>query len=291
MITIIGRAALVLLFVAALAAPYHAAQNDAAEKKTRAEAQKAFDEGKKLSNADHYRDAIDRFQKAHDLSKRLGDYEGQAQALEMTGRMYQVFGKDFEKALDAFERALEAAFETGNEKLEAAVLGDVATAHKLLEDYPNSVKAYEQALEIYRKLEDHAAEVATVSNLAGVYAAAGDTVRSDEHRAMADELRGLYKLPAPTVRVSGGVLYSKALKRPQPSYPLEAQQKGVEGEVIVEITVSTEGIVESAKALSGPPELQDASIQAARGWTFSPIMISRERVRMIGTISFKFRRA
>lgn len=285
-----GRAALVLLFVAALAAPYHAAQDDAAEK-ARAGAQKAFDEGMKRANPDHYREAIERFQKAHDLAKSVGETKAQAQALQKIGEMYQVYGKDAAKALDAYQRALDAARASGDQPVVASTLEDVATAYKLLENYTKSVEAYTEALAIYTKLEDHAAEASTVRNIAGVYSAAGDQARSDEFRAKAAELRTKYNLPPLTIRVSGGVLASKAISRPQPSFSPEAMRGGVTGSVVVEVTVSTEGKVESARVISGPPEHHSECLRAARGWKFEPILLSGEPVRMIGTITFNFRKS
>ena len=99
--------------------------------------------------------------------------------------------------------------------------------------------------------------------------------------------------PAPpsVQRVSGGVLAGKAIARPQPPYPQMARAAGIEGAVVVEVTVGENGSVISARAVSGHPLLRDAAVQAARGWRFSPTMLSGVPVKVIGTITFNFRKS
>lgn len=92
------------------------------------------------------------------------------------------------------------------------------------------------------------------------------------------------------IRVSGGVLAGKAVKRPQPEYPDEAREIGIQGTVVVEVTVSETGRVITARAISGHPLLRDAAVAAARGWTFNPIVVQRKALKVIGTITFSFRK-
>lgn len=104
-------------------------------------------------------------------------------------------------------------------------------------------------------------------------------------------VKGLETAPLPPniVRVSGGVLRGKAIRKPQPSYPGMAKAAGVEGAVAVEVTVDESGTVYSARAISGHPLLRDAAVTAARGWTFKPTLRQGKRVMVIGTITFDFR--
>jgi protein TonB len=92
------------------------------------------------------------------------------------------------------------------------------------------------------------------------------------------------------MRVSGGVLAQRAVRRPQPPFPIEAIQIGVQGSVVVEVTIATDGTVEGARAVEGPIELRDAAVDAARRWTFKPLELNGEPIRMAGTITFHFRR-
>jgi protein TonB len=99
--------------------------------------------------------------------------------------------------------------------------------------------------------------------------------------------------PKPTgpTRVSGGVLAGKATNRVQPPYPPMAKQANIEGSVVVEVTVSESGSVIASKAISGHPLLRPAAEQAARGWRFSPTLLSGVPVKVIGTITFNFRKS
>ncbi len=91
-----------------------------------------------------------------------------------------------------------------------------------------------------------------------------------------------------TVRRAGGVLQASATKRVTPEYPDLAKEARVTGSVVVEVTVSEEGTVESARAVNGHPLLKDAAVDAARGWRFTPTQLSGVPVKVIGTITFNF---
>jgi len=62
----------------------------------------------------------------------------------------------------------------------------------------------------------------------------------------------------------------KLIKSVNPTYPLEVSKKQIEGTVVVRIVVGKDGMVTDAKALSGPPELFQASVVAAKQWQFEP---------------------
>jgi TonB family protein len=62
----------------------------------------------------------------------------------------------------------------------------------------------------------------------------------------------------------------KLIKSPHPSYPDEALKKKIEGTVTVRIVVDKNGKVTSAKALSGPAELIQSSLEAAKQYQFEP---------------------
>jgi TonB family protein len=90
------------------------------------------------------------------------------------------------------------------------------------------------------------------------------------------------------IRKSGGVLQSEAIRRFEPAYPMNARAAHITGSVLVEIRIDHSGDVVDAKALSGPPELQDAAVQAAKQWRFRPTMLSGVPVDVIGAITFNF---
>ena len=92
----------------------------------------------------------------------------------------------------------------------------------------------------------------------------------------------------PMAPISAGVLNGKAVSKPKPSYPAEAKAAGASGTVTVQILVSEDGTVESAKAVSGHPLLQDAAVEAAKRARFSPTRLSGQPVKVSGVDTYNF---
>jgi TonB family protein len=88
--------------------------------------------------------------------------------------------------------------------------------------------------------------------------------------------------------IRGGMLSGKAIKKVQPTYPPVAKAAGAQGPVSVGIVINEAGDVESAKAVAGHPLLQQAAVDAAKGWRFSPTKLNGNAVKVAGTISFVF---
>src|SRR5215469_2019939 len=76
------------------------------------------------------------------------------------------------------------------------------------------------------------------------------------------------------VRKSAGVLVGSATKRIEPDYPAGARQRGISGRVVVQVTIDEKGGVILASPMSGPNELREAAVRAARRWKFSPTFLS-----------------
>jgi TonB family protein len=94
--------------------------------------------------------------------------------------------------------------------------------------------------------------------------------------------------PSKTSPAQSGRLLGKAIKSVPPTYPPVAKAAGAQGPVTVQIVVNEAGDVESAKAVSGHPLLQQAGVDAARQWKFSPTQLSGNPVKVSGMISFVF---
>jgi TonB family protein len=88
--------------------------------------------------------------------------------------------------------------------------------------------------------------------------------------------------------ISGGALAGKAIKKVPPTYTAEARAAGAQGPVDVQVTVDEQGNVSSARAVSGHPLLQQAAVDAARQWTFSPTQLQGQPVKVGGLITFVF---
>ncbi len=95
--------------------------------------------------------------------------------------------------------------------------------------------------------------------------------------------------PPRAVRQSAGVVLGVAMKKVDPVYPAAARDARQSGIVAVEVTISDQGNVISARALSGPSLLRNAALLAARAWKFKPSTLGGVPVTTTTTISFNFK--
>ncbi|MBA2340324.1 MAG: M56 family metallopeptidase [Pyrinomonadaceae bacterium] len=72
--------------------------------------------------------------------------------------------------------------------------------------------------------------------------------------------------PPPPANESGSL---RLLRKVEPVYPLEAQQRNIEGDVTVEFTVNTNGEVVNERVLNGDEALQGAALEAIRQARFA----------------------
>ena len=90
------------------------------------------------------------------------------------------------------------------------------------------------------------------------------------------------------VRISGGVMAGQLISRVNPEYPAEARANGVEGAVVLHVTVGTDGSVESAVPLTGAEVLRDAAVDAVKQWTYKPFLLNGEPVEVDTTVTVNF---
>jgi TonB family protein len=89
--------------------------------------------------------------------------------------------------------------------------------------------------------------------------------------------------------ISGGVLNGKATSLPIPPYPPIARAAHASGNVAVEVTIDEGGNVIAARAVSGHPLLQAASVAAARNAKFAPTKLSGQPVKIQGVLVYTFK--
>jgi TonB family protein len=94
--------------------------------------------------------------------------------------------------------------------------------------------------------------------------------------------------PGKRAPISGGVLNGKAITLPAPEYPPIARQAKASGTVVVQVTIDEYGNVVAARAVSGHPLLQAASVAAARQARFAPTFLLGEAVKVTGVITYNF---
>lgn len=76
--------------------------------------------------------------------------------------------------------------------------------------------------------------------------------------------------PAPPPRIGGNVQEARPLRKVLPNYPPLARQARVTGVVRVEAVIGADGRVKRAKAVSGPPLLQQAAVDSVLRWSYEP---------------------
>jgi len=97
---------------------------------------------------------------------------------------------------------------------------------------------------------------------------------------------------APTpriVHVGGDIREPTKVKHVNPVYPEVAARAMVQGNVVVELQVSTEGRVTEARVLQGIPLLNEAALAAVRQWVYTPPLVDGVPVRLIMTVTVRFR--
>jgi len=71
-------------------------------------------------------------------------------------------------------------------------------------------------------------------------------------------------------------------------YPEAAKAAGVQGIVIIEAIIGTDGSVNEAKVLRPAPELEKAAIDAVMQWKYTPTLLNGEPVEVIMTVTVTF---
>jgi TonB family protein len=75
---------------------------------------------------------------------------------------------------------------------------------------------------------------------------------------------------------------------PPPDYPSLARNAGVQGKVVLQIRLKSDGTVNVEKVLEGQPALVDAATAAIRKWRARPEQINGKSVEVVSTVSFEF---
>ncbi|HKF40931.1 MAG TPA: energy transducer TonB [Candidatus Acidoferrum sp.] len=78
------------------------------------------------------------------------------------------------------------------------------------------------------------------------------------------------------------------IKNPVPEYPALARKAGIQGLVILQVRMKTDGSLVVERVLEGPPTLADAASAAVRSWRATPEQVAGRNVEVVSTVSFNF---
>jgi TonB family protein len=90
------------------------------------------------------------------------------------------------------------------------------------------------------------------------------------------------------LRVGGNVQAMNLLTSTPPVYPAEAQARGIQGVVKLQIRIDNTGYVDSVTLVSGDPALTDAAITAVRQYVYKPTMLNGQAYAVVTTVDVPF---
>lgn len=116
------------------------------------------------------------------------------------------------------------------------------------------------------------------------------TVIQPKEQIRAGATRGIGEGAGPKkpLRVGGAIKQPTRIRNVNPIYPAEAQAARVQGIVILETTVGTDGKVTTARILKSIPMLDQAALDAVMQWEYTPSMVNGVAVPVIMTVTVNF---
>ena len=101
---------------------------------------------------------------------------------------------------------------------------------------------------------------------------------------------GAVEIGALEMRATGRPVPPSYQHTPVPRYPAEARQQGLEGVVVLNVLVRSDGRVEEARvaASSGAAVLDEVALDAVRKWTFVPATQGGHPVESVIEVPVKF---
>ncbi|MCC4617280.1 energy transducer TonB [Xanthomonas campestris pv. asclepiadis] len=169
---------------------------------------------------------------------------------------------------------LKSGLDTGMKTAASRSEQDAEQARKLVED-----KA-KQAAEQKRLAEQQTREAAAAQQIAAQQEAArqqsAEAERQAAARRQAETPAPVPAAPRPAPAATAAAPAAQSLRpisTPAPRYPPEALRAGTSGEVLVEITVGTDGSITASRVLRAtPPRVFDReALNAVKRWRFEPV--------------------
>jgi len=97
------------------------------------------------------------------------------------------------------------------------------------------------------------------------------------------------RLKQPRAKVPGEVMARLVTHKIEPVYPEAARQAQVQGVVVLDAVIGTDGSVVDLHPISGPDELASAAVDAVKWWRFEPYLVNGQAVQVETTLAVEFR--
>ena len=95
--------------------------------------------------------------------------------------------------------------------------------------------------------------------------------------------------PPPKIIRATALNMPKKIHDVAPEYPALALRANIEGVVIIEAVIATDGTVRDARVLRSQPLLDRAAVDAVRQWRYEPTRLNGQPVPVIVTVTVQFR--
>jgi len=119
-----------------------------------------------------YNRAIEFDQQALEISRKIGDRNGEASSLNGLGNAYDSLSQ-YQQAIQFHQQSLEIKREIGDRDDEASSLNNLGEAYRNLGQYQQAINFYQQSLEIFREIGDRNGEASSLMNLGNAYNSLG----------------------------------------------------------------------------------------------------------------------
>jgi protein TonB len=97
------------------------------------------------------------------------------------------------------------------------------------------------------------------------------------------------KVAAPQkLKVSSGVAEGLRTHYVEPTYPQMAKIAHIQGDVVLQATISKSGVIENLRGVQGHPILIQAAMDAVKQWRYKPYILNGDPVEVETTIQVKF---
>jgi TonB family protein len=93
---------------------------------------------------------------------------------------------------------------------------------------------------------------------------------------------------AGAVPIPMSVMAGKRISGKTPKYPSSAKKKHIQGTVVLLATIGKDGNIRDLEVVSGPPELQEPSVEAVREWRYTPYLLNGQPVEVETQINVNF---
>jgi protein TonB len=80
----------------------------------------------------------------------------------------------------------------------------------------------------------------------------------------------------------------RLIKKTEPDYPPSAKRDGLQGDIVLMVTIGLNGHVESSRFVSGPPLFLPAAQEAVSKWVYKPMMVDGQARKWTTNVQVRF---